>query len=122
MHCLVRILTVLAAILNCTPFESARAQNSATALGLFEGHADVGATRHLGSVDYDAARRRYTVTGGGENMWFTNDAFHFVWNKVSDDVTLAADVAFIGMGRHSPPEGLPVPRPRPQSGFALPRA
>src|SRR2546423_303651 len=64
MHHLVRILTVPAVILGCTPFESARAQDSAMALGLFEGHADIGATRHLGSVDYDAARRRYTVTGG----------------------------------------------------------
>ena len=24
-------------------------------------------------------------------MWFTNDAFHFVWKKVSGDVALAAD-------------------------------
>src|SRR5213594_401206 len=98
MHHLVRILTVPAVILGCTPFESARAQDSAMALGLFEGHADVGATRHLGSVDYEAARRRYTITGGGENMWFTNDAFHFVWKKVSGDVTLAADIAFIVTG------------------------
>src|SRR6185436_17043772 len=28
----------------------------------------------------------------------TNDAFHFVWKKMSGDVTLAADIAFIGTG------------------------
>ena len=31
-------------------------------------------------------------------MWFTNDAFHFVWKRVSGDVTLAADIAFGGKG------------------------
>jgi dipeptidyl aminopeptidase/acylaminoacyl peptidase len=36
------------------------------------------------------------VTGGGENMWFTKDAFHFVWKRVSGDVALAADLQWIG--------------------------
>jgi TolB protein len=31
-------------------------------------------------------------------MWFTNDAFHFVWKKVSGDLSLAADVIFEGTG------------------------
>jgi TolB protein len=66
--------------------------------GLFEGQTDVGDTKHSGSVEFDAARRAYTVSGGGANMWFTNDAFHFVWKKVSGDVTLAADISFLGEG------------------------
>src|SRR5688572_8014273 len=70
----------------------------AATLGLFDGQNDIGATRHAGSVDYDTERGTYTVSGGGANMWFTNDAFHFVWKKVSGDVMLAADVAFIGSG------------------------
>lgn len=64
----------------------------------FESHGEVGATQRAGSLVYDAARRTYTVTGGGENMWSTNDAFHFVWKKVSGDITLAADIAFVGKG------------------------
>ncbi len=31
-------------------------------------------------------------------MWGTNDALHFVWKKVSGDLTLAADIAFAGTG------------------------
>jgi hypothetical protein len=31
-------------------------------------------------------------------MWFTNDAFHFVWKKMSGDVTLAADISFVTAG------------------------
>jgi TolB protein len=64
--------------------------------GIFDGDADVGAVRHAGSVEYDSASKTYRVAGGGENMWFTNDAMHFVWKKVSGDVALAADVSLIG--------------------------
>ena len=65
-------------------------------VGLFEGHGDVGTVLHPGSVDYDAAKQSYTVAGSGENMWFAADAFHFVWKRVSGDVSLAADVTFLG--------------------------
>src|SRR5688572_2984131 len=70
-----------------------------SAASLFDGQTDIGATKHAGSVEFDAARRSYTVAGGGANMWFTNDAFHFVWKRVSaGDVTLAADISFPGEG------------------------
>src|SRR6266436_46334 len=64
--------------------------------GLFEGHGDVGAVLHAGSVEYDAAKRNYTISGSGENMWFATDGFQFVWKKISGDVTLTADVSFVG--------------------------
>jgi len=69
-----------------------------TPIGLFEGHGDVGAVLHAGSVEYDAAKRSYTISGSGENMWFATDGFQFAWKKVSDDVTLTADVSFVGKG------------------------
>src|SRR5262249_40931751 len=34
--------------------------------------------------------------GGGENMWFTNDVFHFVWKQVSGDFALQAAIEFQG--------------------------
>src|SRR6266545_4657884 len=68
------------------------------ALGLFENHGDVGDVRKAGSLEYDPARETYLVAGGGENMWFTNDAFHFAWKKLSGDVSLAADIRWIGSG------------------------
>jgi len=66
--------------------------------GLFEGHGDVGAVLHAGSVEYDADKRSYTIAGSGENMWFATDGFQFAWKKVSGDVTLTADVSFVGKG------------------------
>jgi hypothetical protein len=71
------------------------AQSSAMPIGIFEGHGNVGTVLHAGSVDYDAPNRTYTIAGSGENMWFTADAFQFVWKKISGDVTLTADVAFL---------------------------
>jgi hypothetical protein len=71
---------------------------AAAPLGIFEDHADVGTVLHAGSVDYDTSKRTYTIAGSGENMWFAADAFQFVWKKVSGDVTLTADISFIGSG------------------------
>jgi TolB protein len=70
----------------------------ASQLGIFSGQADVGSVLKPGSVDFDPDKGEYLIAGGGENMWFTNDAFHFVWEKMSGDFTLTADIKFIGMG------------------------
>jgi TolB protein len=71
---------------------------SAGQAGIFEDHSDVGTVLHPGSVEYDASKRTYTVAGSGENMWFAADAFQFAWKKVSGDVTLTADISFVGAG------------------------
>ena len=83
--------------LACTVSQGMRAQN-APAAGVFEGHTDVGTVLHPGSLQYDASAQTYTVTGSGENMWFATDAFHFVWKKMSGDVSLTADVSFANGG------------------------
>ena len=82
-------------VLACVPFGLAAAPANSPALGMFEGQADVGGPRRAGSAGFDAAQRAYAISGGGANMWFTNDAFHVVWKKVSGDVTLAADIATV---------------------------
>ena len=67
-------------------------------VGIFDGQHDVGTVLHPGSAQYDSASGTYTVSGSGENMWFSNDDFHFVWAKVSGDVALTADIAILGSG------------------------
>jgi len=66
--------------------------------GIFEGHGDVGSVSHAGFVEYDAAKKTYTISASGENMWSTKDAFHFAWKKASGDVAVAADISFLGQG------------------------
>src|SRR3954469_13312954 len=77
---------------------SVRAQAPEGAIGLFEGHGDVGVVLHPGSVGLDPGGRVYSLTGGGENMWAPRDAFHYAWKKASGDLALAADVSFVGQG------------------------
>ena len=67
---------------------------SRAAVGAFEGSADIGGPKRAGSAQFDAAQKTYRVAGGGQNMWFTNDALHFVWKKISGPSSLAADIAF----------------------------
>jgi hypothetical protein len=75
-----------------------RGQSAGTLAGPFENHRDIGAVLHAGSVDYDASKDAYTVTGSGENMWFSTDAFQFAWKKISGDVTFTADISIVGTG------------------------
>jgi Tol biopolymer transport system component len=67
-------------------------------LGLFEGHGDVGHVLKAGSVEYNSENKSYLISGSGYNMWFNKDAYQFVWKKVSGDVSLAANIEWIGKG------------------------
>jgi hypothetical protein len=69
---------------------------NAEAVGIFESHGDVGTVLHAGSAHFDSAKGMYSVTGSGENMWFRMDDFHFVWKKMSGDVAISANIAFMG--------------------------
>ena len=97
-------LTAVAGVLAlvCAAQKSAKAKQSPTGAptgaGIFEGRGDIGTVLHAGSVEYDAAKRSYTIAGNGENVWFGNDAFQFAWKKVSGDITLTADISFLGKG------------------------
>lgn len=66
--------------------------------GLFDTQADLGVTPKTGSFQYDAKAGEYRLTGGGANIWATEDAGFFAWKRLSGDVTLTADVQFVGAG------------------------
>jgi TolB protein len=51
-------------------------------LGIFEQTTDIGQVRP-GSSSYDPVKKRYTITGGGADIWGGGDDFHFLWRKVS---------------------------------------
>jgi TolB protein len=67
-------------------------------LGIFDGQQDVGTVLHAGSAHYDAATGVYTLSGSGDNLWWAEDDFHYVWKKVSGDFSLAADISILGTG------------------------
>ena len=67
-------------------------------LGLFEGNCDIGDVLKKGSVTFDSVTMKCTVTGGGENMWYSKDAFHYVWKNASGDLSISADISFPDTG------------------------
>jgi TolB protein len=67
-----------------------------SSLGIFTNEASVGQTPPGVKAQYDASKGEYRITGGGANMWGATDAFYYVWKKVSGDVTLTADIQWVG--------------------------
>lgn len=90
-----RSFPALTAIVAFAAFQALHAQKAPAPLGVFDSQGDVGSVLHAGAANYDAATASYTVSGSGENMWFGKDEFHFVWKKVSGDVAISADIAFL---------------------------
>jgi hypothetical protein len=78
--------------------QAAPPQQQSDQWGLFKAHADVGDNPRKGAVTYNAAGGEYRITGGGANIWAAVDAFEFVWKRFSGDVSISADVHFIGTG------------------------
>jgi Tol biopolymer transport system component len=65
---------------------------------MFEGSGDIGETPQMGRLALGPPVR---VTGGGANVWGTADALFFAWKRVRGDVTISADVEFVGTGRNA---------------------
>ena len=65
-------------------------------LGIFENSIDIGNPKVSGSASYDAGTQSYSIKGGGSNIWFNRDEFHFVYKKIKGDFILTADFAFTG--------------------------
>ena len=69
-------------------------------LGLFESHSDIGNPGIEGKVEYNSKDQTYRLTGSGENIWFANDEFYFVWKRLKGDFLIRANMEFSGEGRH----------------------
>jgi TolB protein len=65
-------------------------------LGAFTGQGDIGLVSKPGTAAYDASQGTYTVGASGANMWFKQDAMHYVWKQASGDLSVAADISFVG--------------------------
>jgi Tol biopolymer transport system component len=67
----------------------------------FEGRTDVGTVKPPGSTEFVPDRQEYRMSAAGANIWGTEDAFHFAYRKVSGDLTLTADVRWVGEGKNA---------------------
>ncbi len=62
------------------------------AIGLFEGHADIGEVGAPGDASYDADEDIYEIMASGENIFNFEDEFHYIFSEISGDFTLSAQV------------------------------
>lgn len=65
----------------------------------FTGETNVGSVKLPGSVEYNSTDSTYRVTGSGNNMWFNEDDFFYVWKKASGDFRVETEVTWIGKGK-----------------------
>ncbi len=87
------MLKRIACLFGCVLFFGwlpAHVQGQGQAIGVFPGASDIGSPALSGSATYDATAQAYTIAGGGKNMWFGKDEFHFVWKQLRGDFILQA--------------------------------
>lgn len=84
----VKRLAIAAALLGAPAFP----QTTDSAVGIFASRTNVGTAALPASVEYDAAKGEYRVTGSGANLWGKVDGFHFLWNRVSGDFVMTAEI------------------------------
>ena len=68
-----------------------------TPVGQFDAQTDVGGPLAPGSASYDPASKTYTINSAGYNIWYQRDEFHYLWKKMSGDVSMAASVNWPNM-------------------------
>ncbi len=67
-------------------------------IGIFTSADDVGNPAKKGSSVYDESEQVYTLEGGGYNIWFNRDEFHFLNTPLKGDFILTANFEFVGEG------------------------
>jgi TolB protein len=66
--------------------------------GIFDGSADVGNPKNAGATGFNPNDQSYHLKGGGYNIWFNRDEFHFAYRKITGDFVLTANVSLPGHG------------------------
>lgn len=69
--------------------------------GLFQKSSDIGNPALKGSGIYDKTSQEYLLKGGGYNIWFGRDEFHYLFNTIKGDFIITASFEFIGEGKNA---------------------
>lgn len=78
---------------------AAGAEATTGTIGIFEHAIDVGRIALPGSSQFSPERGEYRVVGSGANIWGKEDAFQFLWKKLSGDLSFAMDADFPAAGK-----------------------
>jgi hypothetical protein len=70
----------------------------ASPLGIFEKDASVTLGQLAGHADFNSSSGEYSLSGSGGEIGGKADGFHYLWKRVTGNVTFNADVRFTGDG------------------------
>jgi TolB protein len=73
-------------------------QAQTNSVGVFQNNSDIGNPKISGSAVFNPSDQSYTLKGGGYNIWFERDEFHYLFNKIKGDFILTANFEFTGKG------------------------
>jgi len=65
-------------------------------VGIFTDQGPVGDATPGSKAEFDPAKQEYRITAGGANVWDTTDAFYLIWSRMAGDLSLTADVTWVG--------------------------
>lgn len=88
---LIAIILLLSASVNISVAQNIPA-------GIFKSESDIGNPKKTGSSVFNPTDQSYILTGGGYNIWFERDEFHYLFNKMKGDFILTANFEFVGKG------------------------
>ncbi len=74
------------------------AHANAQPVGPFTDSGDIGTVLQPGFSAFEPTSGTYTIMASGENMWAAKDAFHYRYTQAKGDLSLSADISFIGTG------------------------
>jgi TolB protein len=80
-------------------FQLTQAQKSQ--VGIFENNSDIGKPKIAGSVNYNNETQQYQIIGGGKNIWFNQDEFHYVYKKIKGNFILTANMKMMGLSNNN---------------------
>lgn len=84
--------------MNHIPLRAQSGQGGQHGFGSFTAFSDIGQPALKGSLDYDPASQVYELSGSGDNIWFAEDHFSFLWKEMEGDFILQAEMSFVGQG------------------------
>ena len=74
------------------------AQYGGPKIGFFHSFNDVGSPAIPGAVLYSEPQQTYKLSGSGQNIWFGEDDFAYLWKKMEGDFIIQARMSFLGEG------------------------
>jgi TolB protein len=79
-----------------SPSQGAVSARLGGAVGIFDGHSDVGTGVKQGSATFIPATGQYVISGAGYNVWADHDEFQYVYKKMKGDFILFTRAEFLG--------------------------